>query len=173
MHRIADCADLRIVPTFWRIALPDGGFGRMRSAQSTCPARRIRTHDLKLWGGVRRGRSARPIRQTHANPLPVWASCVQEGGSSRARWPRLGGRSLSRPRSRLDDELGLCRPISRIGLGTGAVVREQPGTFCHRGGLHPGRDAEFAQDVGDVDARGPRADEQRRPDLGVGLAFAK
>jgi hypothetical protein len=31
------CADLRIVPTFWRIALPDKDFGRMRSHNPRVP----------------------------------------------------------------------------------------------------------------------------------------
>jgi enoyl-CoA hydratase/carnithine racemase len=61
--QIADCADLRIVPTFSQIALPGRGFGRTTSAQSKRLARRIGTHDLKSSSGVRLSRSARPTRQ--------------------------------------------------------------------------------------------------------------
>lgn len=40
-----------------------------------------------------------------------------------------------------------------------------PGALGARGGLHPRRDVQFAQDAGDVDAGGPGADEQAGTDL--------
>jgi hypothetical protein len=57
--------------------------------------------------------------------------------------------------------------------GVGLPGVEQASAFGDGGGLHAGGGVEFAEDVGDVDTGGARADEQRGGDLRVGLALAE
>ena len=53
------------------------------------------------------------------------------------------------------------------------MVVGDPEADCRGGGLDPGLDAEFLEDVGDVDACGLRAHVQGSSDLAVRLAVGE
>jgi hypothetical protein len=110
----------------------------------------------------------RILGQGKSRSVPTLARGCPPHDQLSASWEHRPGVSRGRRPRPPSIGAGLRMRVRRVGLGG-----EQAGAFSDGGRLHPGGGVEFAQDVGDVDAGGPWADEQGGRYLRVGLALAE